>query len=353
MTVIDADVMVDASDRPTVAGLRRRSMARSVAVGSSLAVLTAIVFCWSLSVGDFSIPVSDVIPAIFGNGSGRADFIIGELRLPRAITAVLVGAAFGMSGAIFQSLAGNPLASPDVIGITTGASASAVFVIVVIGGSAAMVTTGALVGALVTAVALYGLAYKRGVSSYRLVLIGIGIGAMCTSVISYLLTRAEIYDAQKATVWLTGSLNGRTWTNVREIAVACVVLVPIGLVLVRPLRAMQLGDDTAKGLGVRVERARAALIVVAVLLSAVSVAAAGPITFVAFVAPPIARRLVRTSLTILPAAVMGAFLLVVSDLIARRAFAPRELPVGVITSVLGAPYLLWLLARANRVGRSG
>jgi iron complex transport system permease protein len=258
-----------------------------------------------------------------------------------------------LSGAIFQSIARNPLASPDIIGITAGASAAAVFVIVVMGGSSLLVSLGALIGALLSAAAVYLLALKRGVSSYRLVLVGIGVGAVLTSATSYLLTRADIYDAQRAAIWLTGSLNGRGWDHVRTLGAAMAVLVPAVVVLGRPLRVLQLGDDTAKGLGVAVEPSRAALIVVAVALAAVATASAGPVAFVAFVAAPIARRLVRAPLTLVPAGLAGALLLLLSDLIAQRAFAPTELPVGVVTGILGAPYLVWLLARANRVGGGG
>jgi iron complex transport system permease protein len=340
-------------DRVVVHRARTAGRARAVAVSLVLAVATAVTFCISISVGDFPIPLTDVVPAVFGFGDPDSDFIIRTLRLPRALTAVLVGGAFGFSGAIFQSLARNPLASPDVIGITSGASASAVFMIVILGSSSGMVSIGALIGSLITAAAIYLLAYRRGISSYRLVLVGIGVGAVLQSITSYLLTRAEIYDAQRATVWLTGSLNGRGWEHVRPVAFAMAVLFPAVLYLARPLRALQLGDDTAKGLGVGVERARLALVLVAVTLVAVATASAGPVTFVAFVAGPIAKRLTSSSLTLVPAALVGALLMLLSDLIARRAFAPTELPVGVVTGVIGAPYLLWLLARANKIGRGG
>jgi iron complex transport system permease protein len=224
---------------------------------------------------------------------------------------------------------------------------------VVIGASGTIVSIGALVGTLVTAAVIYGLAYKRGVSSYRLVLVGVGIAAVLVAMTSYLLTRAEIFDAQRAYVWLTGSLNGRGWEHVRPVAIAMAVLFPAVVVLGRPLRALQLGDDTAKGLGVAVERNRASLILVAVALVAVATAASGPVSFVAFVSAPIARRLVNAPVTLVPAAMMGALLMLLSDLVARRVFAPTELPVGVVTGIIGAPYLVWLLARANKIGKGG
>lgn len=326
---------------------------RVVGVSAVTAVVIAAVFAWSVSVGDFPIPLADVVPAILGGGDPASDFIVRVLRLPRALTGVLVGMAFGLSGAIFQSLARNPLASPDIIGVTAGASLAAVLVIV-IGGTSLTVSAAALGGALGATAAIYLLAYRQGVSGYRLVLVGIGITAVLAALTSYLLTRAEIYDAQRALVWLTGSLNGRGWEHIRPVGAALVVLVPVTLALGRRLLLLEMGDEVARGLGVRVEASRLGLILAGVALAAVATASAGPVAFVALVAPQIARRLVASGgVTLLPAALVGAAITVGADLVGRRVFAPVELPVGVITALVGAPYLLWLLARANRIGRGG
>ncbi len=348
----------DAAVLDRVGRTRTTGRTRTVVVSLGLVLGCLVTFAVSLSAGDFAIPPFDVLPALVGRGTPDADFIVGTLRLPRAVTAVGVGVAFGLSGAIFQSLARNPLASPDIIGVTAGASTSAVLVIVA--GSALGVSTGALslplaafAGGLLSTTAVYLLAYRNGLSAYRLVLVGIGVAAMLTSTTSFLLTRADISDVQRALVWLTGSLNGRGWDEVVPLAVSLVVLVPAVLLLARPLRALQLGDDTARGIGVPVERSRAALIVVAVGCASVATATAGPVAFVAFVSAPIARRLVRAPLTLVPAALVGALLVLASDLLARTVFSPTELPVGIVTGLVGAPYLLWLLARANRVGRTG
>lgn len=331
-----------------------RVHARSVTVTLALLSIAFAVFSWSLAVGDFPIPIGDVLATLAGSGSEDSDFIVRTLRLPRGLTGVLVGAGFGLSGAIFQRLARNPLASPDIIGVTAGAAASAVFMIVVIGATGLQVTLGALAGATVSSLGIYLLAYKRGVSGYRLVLVGIGITAVLTSITQYLLTRAEIFEAQRAVVWLTGSLNGRGWEHVRPMAVALAVLVPIALGLARHLRVLELGDDTARGLGARVEGIRGALLLTGVALAAVGTAAAGPIGFVALVSPQIARRLVgERSLALVPAAACGALVVVTADLVGRRVFAPTELPVGVITAIVGAPYLLYRLARANKIGSGG
>jgi iron complex transport system permease protein len=339
----------------TVRHVRVVRTTRLAVVTLVLAIAALFAFCLSLSLGDFPVPLLDVLPAVFGHGSAQTELIVRDFRLPRALTGLLVGASFGMSGAMFQSLARNALASPDIIGITAGASASAVFVIVVLGGTGMFVSISAFVGSLVCALAIYALAYKRGVSSYRLVLVGIGIGAVMASAVDYVLTaEADIYDAQRAYVWLTGSLNGRSWDHVRPLSMALVFLIPLALALGRPLRALQLGDDTAKGIGVGVERSKLALLVVAVALAAVATAAAGPIGFVAFVSPSIARRLVGLgNVALVPAALVGMVLVTLSDIVAREAFSPTQLPVGVVTGVVGGPYLLWLLARSNRKGTGG
>jgi len=197
------------------------------------------------------------------------------------------------------------------------------------------------------------LAYRQGVSSYRFVLVGIGLGAVAVAITSYLLTRAELFEAAEAVVWLTGSLNAAGWETVVPLAVALALLVPAALAMAGRLRALQLGDDTAKGLGVGVERSRLALLLAGVALAGVGTAAAGPVAFVAFLAPPIARRLAEAPLTLVPAALVGALIVLAGDVVGRRLFAPTEIPVGIFTGLCGAPYFLCLLARANRSGRGG
>ncbi len=331
-----------------------RVQLRSVLVSLVFAALTFAAFTWSISVGEYPISIRDVLDSIFGDGSQQTNFIVRTLRLPRALTAVMVGVAFGLSGGIFQRIARNPLASPDVIGVNAGAAAAATLVIVILHGSRFQTTLAALGGALGTSLLVYLLAYRRGVTGYRLVLVGIGATEMLSALTSYLLTQAQIFDAQKATVWLTGSLNGRDWQHVRSIGWALAVLVPVALALSRHLRILELGDDTARALGSRVELGRGLLLVTGVVLAAVAVAAAGPVVFVALVAPQVARRLVDArTVALVPSAVIGGLLMVLSDVVGRRIFAPTELPVGIITAIVGAPYLLYLLARANRIGSGG
>ena len=324
---------------------------RALSVCCVLSVLIVAVGCWSISVGDFPIPIREVIATLLGEGSEDAEFIVETLRLPRVLTGILVGAAFGVSGAIFQSLAQNPLASPDVVGFDSGAALGAVFTIVIVGGGSSQVSIGALAGGMLTALVVYLCAWKRGVQGYRMILVGIGVGFAVAAVTDYLITRAQIYEVQRAAVWLTGSLNGRGWEHVRPIALTLAVLMPITMVYGRQLRLLELGGDTAAALGVRVGRTRLVLVIVGVALAAVATASAGPIAFIALVSAPIARRIVRSpGVTLIPSALVGALLTITADLLARRLFAPTELPVGIMTAAIGAPYLLWLLTREIRTG---
>jgi iron complex transport system permease protein len=264
------------------------------------------------------------------------------------LVALLVGAAFGIAGAIFQSISRNPLGSPDMIGFTYGSVTGAVLVILVIEGSTSQVAAGAIVGGFVTAVLIYLLALRRGVQGYRLVLVGIGVAAVLQATNNYLVSRATREDAFEAAHWMIGSVNGRGWEHVWPVAAALAVLVPAALMLARPMAMLEMGDDAARSLGVHAERSRLALVFVGVGLTAVATASTGPIAFVALAAPQIARRLTRASGPgMVPAAVMGALLLVASDLAAQRLLSV-DLPVGVMTGALGGVYLCWLLSTSWR-----
>lgn len=324
---------------------------RGVLVCLLLGLATMAVSLWSVSVGEFPVPFGDVVSFLLGEGGGNADFVLGTLRFPRVITGVLVGASLGISGAIFQSLARNPLASPDVIGFTPGAALGAVFTLAMWPGSTLRMALGAVIGGMVTAAAVYLLAWRRGLRIYRLVLIGIGFGFAVRAGVEYLVIRSEVNDLARAAVWLTGSLSGRTWENVAIVGLALAVLGPLAIALEDRLDVLALGDDLAVALGISVNRLKLGLVAVGVGLAALAVAGAGPVSFVALMAGPIARRLVRTSATgVVPSALVGALLVVAADLAGRRLLAPIELPVGVFTALLGAPYLLWLLVRQTRMG---
>jgi iron complex transport system permease protein len=336
----------------TPGGLSLRLDLRAVTVVVLLLVAALAASVVLIGTGDFPIPASDVLKTLLGQGNPGQEFIVNELRLPRVLVGLLVGAALGLGGALFQAISRNPLGSPDVLGLGQGATAGALTVIVVLSGSAAQVTAGALVGGLVTGFAIYVLAWKRGVHGYRLVLVGIGVNAIVTAVNGYLLTKADIVDAARAVVWMTGSLNGRGWDQVWPLLALCAVLVPLVLANARGLRMMEMGDDISNALGVRVERVRLLLLVAAVLLTASATAAAGPVSFVALTAPQLARRLTRSpGPNLLPSVCMGAALLVTADWASQRAFGADQLPVGVVTGVLGGAYLLWLLVTERKKGR--
>ncbi|MFE4194263.1 iron-enterobactin ABC transporter permease [Paenarthrobacter sp. NPDC056912] len=337
-----------------VAVVRNRSMSlrfdvRSILVCVPLLLASLAVAVVSLATGDFQVTVAQVLQAFTGDAPGLAQTIVMEWRLPRVLAALVFGAALGMSGGIFQSMTRNPLGSPDIIGFNTGAYTGALIVMLTVGGGYLGVATGALVGGILTALAVYLLAYRRGSQGFRLIIVGIGISAMLAAFNHWLILQAELEAALAAAVWGAGSLNGITW---EQAAPAAVVVVVVGLATLGVARRMQLlemGDDAARALGVRAEPTRLLLLVLGVALTAAVTAVAGPIAFVALAAPQLARRLTRSAgITLVPSAVMGAFLLVASDLAAQRLFAPIQLPVGVVTVCIGGIYLVWLLAREAR-----
>lgn len=337
---------------PTVARLgplRVRVELRAVLVCLVLLLVAGAVGVIALSVGDYPLTLGQVVAALTGSGDPLAQTIVLEWRLPRALTAIVFGAALGASGAVFQSLTHNALGSPDIVGLNTGAYTGALLVIVVLGGSFALVAAGALAGGLLTALLVYALAGRGGAAGLRLIIVGIGVGATLTSFNHWIILRADLETAMSAAVWGAGSLNGVRWEQATP---AIAVLLPVlGLTALGSthLRMLELGDDAALALGVQVERTRLVLLVLSVALTAGTTAVAGPIAFVALAAPHLAIRLTRIAgMAIVPAACMGAALLVTADLAAQRAFAPIQLPVGVMTVSAGGIYLVWLLIREAR-----
>ncbi|WP_307855769.1 FecCD family ABC transporter permease [Kibdelosporangium banguiense] len=317
-------------------------------IGLLIGVLVIAVI--TMTSGDYPLTVPEVIDTILGQGPPGAEFIVVTLRLPRLLTALLVGAAFGISGAVLQRITSNPLGSPDIIGFTTGSATGALIVIVLTDGGMLQVAGGALAGGIVTSIVIYLLAFKRGVQGFRLVLIGIGVSAMLLATNQYLITRATLRDAIAAQAWQVGGLNGRGWDHVEPIAWTVAVLLPLTAYYSRRLGILEMGDDAAKSLGVSVERSRFVLICISVVLAAVGTAVAGPIAFVALAAPQIARRLAGTpSAGPMSSALTGALLLVASDLAVQRLFSDvQQLPVGIATGTLGGLYLAWLLAHEWR-----
>ncbi|WP_439656897.1 FecCD family ABC transporter permease [Lentzea sp. HUAS TT2] len=323
----------------------------AVLVTVVLAALTFLIFCVSIAVGDFTIELSAVFRTLVGQGERVDEFVIMDLRMPRALVGLIAGVTLGISGALTQSIARNALASPDVLGITAGASATAVFVVTAGGGSAIGGALGlpaaALIGGLLTGLLVYLMAWKKGIDGFRLILIGVSVSAVMQALTTWLLVLGDIRDVTRAQRWLVGSLDSRTWPEVWTALWAAAVLVLVVMVVAFQLRPMHFGDDVAAGLGVRYSAVRAILLLCAVLLAGVAVSAAGPVPFVALVGPQITMRLMRSPVPpLLASGLFGALLLIGSDLLARIVL-PNDLPVGVVTAIIGGPFLVYLLVRAN------
>ncbi|UBQ03754.1 FecCD family ABC transporter permease [Curtobacterium sp. TXMA1] len=318
-----------------------------VVLGAVLVLLVALVLV-GLGVGEIPLTPLQVAGALVGHGDTVSDFVIGQLRGPRVAGALLVGAALGAAGGIVQSVVRNPIASPDVIGITSGASASGLTAIVLFGASGGVLFGSVVVGAVLVSVVIAALSWRRGITGNRVVLVGIGVAAICLSITGWMLTAGTVQQAGTALLWLSGSLNAVDRTLVGILAVAVVVLLAAALAQSRRLTVLALGDEVAAALGLRPDRAKVLLLLTAVGLTAGAVATAGPVAFVALMAAPIARRLVgngRVALGVVAA--VGAVVTLASDLVAQFAIPGNALPVGVVTGVVGAPYLLWLLARGR------
>ena len=332
----------------TLRAARSRGRLRLVAIMSALVVLGVLA---TLMTGPTLTTPGQLLRIFAGHDVPGASFAVTELRLPRATLSVLTGMSFGLGGVIFQTLLRNPLASPDIIGISAGASAAAVFAIVILGWSGAAVSVTAVIAGLGVALLIYLLAWRDGVSGARLILVGIGLAAMLDSLIAYVLSRAPSWTLQDALRWLTGSVNGATLDEALPLFLALLVLG--GLLLARRgnLEAMRLGDDTAAALGVPLARDKVIAVMAAVGLIAVATAVSGPIAFVAFMSGPIAKRIAGPGRSpLIPAALVGALLVLIGDYTGQHLLAGR-CPVGVVTGALGAPYLIYLIIRSNRTGR--
>ena len=325
-----------------------------MAVTSALGALAGALFVLTMMVGSYVLPPWDVVASALHLAADPAvDFVVRELRLPVAITAVGVGLALGLSGHVFQTLLSNQLASPDFVGVSSGASLFAISSIIVFGASGVAIPGAALLGALASAALIYVLAWRKGITGYRFILIGIGVSQFMFSIAGYVIARSEIYEAREAMTWLVGSIGQAGPAEFGALLVSVTVLLPAVVALQRPLQALELGDDAAKALGTRVEASRLALLAVSVALVAFATAAAGPIMFVALIAGPIARRLYSSAPGgLLAAGFAGAVLVLATDLVAQH-ILPVDLPTGVVTGAVGAPYLIWLLVTTNKEGRGG
>lgn len=342
------DVRSVVSGRVLRAGpVRMRIQPRAMWVGAALLVLLAVAAALALLLGTLQVTVGDVLRALIGEGDDQMLRTVVGRRLPRALTAILVGGFLGVSGAAFQSLSRNALGSPDIIGFTAGAAAGAVVQIALFGPDMVTTAAAALGGGLTSALVVYVLARKDGISGgMRLVLVGIGVGAVAAAVTQLVLVRVAVGEAALAQLWLDGSLVGRGWAHVGMLTAAGLVLLPTMVWRAQRLRYLEMGDEIAVGLGIRAERTRLTMIVMAVACSSIAVAAAGPIAFVALAAPQIVVRLTRGgSVQLVLSFLMGALMLLGADLISQHVDIGLRIPVGLVTAALGGIYLIYLLAR--------
>jgi iron complex transport system permease protein len=332
-----------------VGPLSARLSWRALLVVSALLVGALVIAVLAIGVGKYAITPADVLRVLAGTNTSFDRVVVLEWRMPRMLMALLIGAALGVSGAIFQALTRNPLGSPDIIGINFGAYTGALAVIATIGTGYFAVAAGALLGALATAILVYALSYHNGLAGYRLIVVGIAVSAVLNSVNQWIVIKLDFHTAVTASVWQQGTLSGLSWTQVVPMTICLVVLTATLVALGPQLPVLQLGDDAAGALGVRTEPARLAYLGVGVALVALACAAAGPITFIALAAPQIARRLTATpGVGLVPSAAMGAVLLLVGDVIAQHLLPGNELPVGAVTVSLGGAYLIYLLITQAR-----
>lgn len=324
---------------------------RGITAAIVLTLVTISVALTSTGMGETNYSLLDVIKVLIGSGAEDQVLVIQTFRLPRVICALLVGLALGAAGAIMQGVARNPLASPDILGITGGASVAAVtFLTIFESFTIQLLPFAAFIGAGIVSVILYGLAWKNGVTPMRLVLIGIGIKAIMAALTTTLIVKAPIHLTAKAMTWLTGSLYGTQWTDVLMLLPWVVILLALGIVFSRNMNALQLGEEIAVGIGSSVQRQQLGLMLICVGLTGAAIGIGGAIGFVALLAPHIAKQLVGPSFeSLLPvSAIVGAFIVTSSDLIARVAFSPVDVAVGAITSAIGAPFFIYLLYKNRK-----
>jgi iron complex transport system permease protein len=324
--------------------VRRR---RALVVGGVL-LAVVILAAVTLSVGDYPLAPADVWRTLWGGGDRAQSYVVFQVRLPRLTMALIVGAALGAAGALLQSLLRNPLAGPDLLGISGGAGAAAVFAMLILGLGGPLLAVAAFAGGIVVAAFLLLAGRHRADGGYRLILAGVGVAFLSIAITSYLMVRAQVELAQAALVWLTGSLASTPWWNVATVAVVVLLAVPAVVACARWLPLTQMGAPTAASLGVRTSTVRLVTVFTAVLLTSVTCAFVGPIAFIALCAPAIARPLLgHGAIGVGTSAAIGAGLLTAADLVAQFAIPGYAMPVGVVTGAIGAVFLLWLLATSK------
>ncbi|MDF0728073.1 iron ABC transporter permease [Cytobacillus sp. S13-E01] len=329
---------------------------RSVTVFSVLFALVILLFLISTGMGEMKIDPITVVKVLFGYGEQMETLVVKSFRLPRIIIALLVGISLAVAGSILQGIIRNPLASPDIIGLTGGAAVAVVAFLAFFSDANNSLTVSikwmpvaAFIGATIVAILVYLLAWKNGVSPIRLVLIGIGVSALMQAFTTMFMIMGPIYRASQANIWITGTVYGSTWQNVAVLTPVVIILVTISIISARNLNVQELGDEVATGVGSAVQKQRLILLLASTALTGSAVAFAGGIGFVGLMAPHIARKLVGSAFgALIPtAALVGGLLVLLADLIGRTLFSPLEVPAGVFTAAIGAPYFIYLLYKSR------
>ncbi|WP_227871943.1 FecCD family ABC transporter permease [Paenibacillus albus] len=329
--------------------MKLRVDAKSFSIATALLIAALALALYGLMSGTMSLSIHEVFSAFSGDAAKMTRTVVIEWRLPRVIAAIVFGAGLSVSGAIFQSITRNPLGSPDIIGFTSGSYTGALIAMLMVGSTSFIgIAGGALIGGFATAVLIYLLAFRKGTHGFRLIIVGVAASTILSSLNAVLLLRSKAEVALTAAAWGVGSLNGISWSQSTPAMLAVILFLLFAAMSGRSLRAMELGDDAAKAHGINVERSRILLILIAVVLTAAPTAVMGPVSFIALAAPQIALRLTKSAQSFGPVAMMGAFLMLASDLVAQRIVPGTILPVGVVTLSLGGLYLVGVLFRQAR-----
>lgn len=313
--------------------------------------LIVLVSTLSLSLGSYTVSPERVVLALFSDTADSMDqFIVADLRLPRVIAGLAAGIGFGLSGSIFQSLSQNPLAAPDIIGVTAGAAAGAIISIILFDANGLTVALGSVIGIFSTTLSIGLLSWNRHFDPNRFILVGIGIGLTLFALIDYMLSRSDMMKAEDAYHWLIGSLNSTSSTEFNLGLITTVPLLIGAYWASAKLDKLSLGIVIAKSHGIAVSKIRVITVLLALIATSIAVYITGPVAFIALAAGPITRQILGKGTAIFLSALMGGLLLLTADLLARLAFAPMELPVGLFTSILGGVFLIWMLIQQSNKG---
>lgn len=337
----------------------KEALHRSKAWLLALLVLILFIFIVSLSTGVLPISMTDIIATFLGTGTPQQELILYQLRLPRMIISLLIGAGLALSGAILQGLSRNSLADPGILGINAGAGLAVVFCIFLFGKSESSLLSSpfflpvfAFIGALTIALLIYSFSWKDGIEPERLLLVGLGFNALCGALLIILQLKMDPKDFQQATIWLTGSIWGTQWPYVWTLLPWILILMPITFLKARAMNLLQFSEGIPLVLGLKVESERRLLLCLSAALAGSCVAVGGGIAFVGLLAPHLARRICGANyMSLLPvSALIGAALLLIADMIGKNLLAPVDIPVGIVTSIIGAPYLIYMLLTRKGVG---